>query len=478
MKVAILIPDGVGIRNFIIGRFLHELNRSAEIAVYHVMPDHVLPKYSAPAPQSVTWRPMVPYNPGHVTTALQYALSYGHMYWANTASMQRALGRTSKGSFANRTFMKASKLAGRAAAAAGMVDQLDDLHCAAVERGPEVEYYRKEFEKFRPDVLFCSHQRPSSVAPAVLAARQMGIPAASFIFSWDNLSSKGRIVAPFDHYFVWSDYMAEELKRFYPRITSDKIHVVGTPQFDPYADPSIHWTREEFFRRVGADPSRKMICFSGGDAGTCPEDPLHVEAIMKLIRAGKIKGNPQLLVRPVPVDDGARYKKVRDAYPEMIYCQPEWLFTDPGHWSKILPTANDVQFLANLTAHADMNINLGSTMTLDFGLHDRPVVNTAFDVNNPPLFGMPVYEYYYKYDHFQPVIRFGASRIARSEQQLAEFVNAYLDNPALDREGRKALVDQQVNVPLGQSSRRITEALQRISKSAGRAEDMLLQAAV
>ncbi len=478
MKVAILIPDGVGVRNFIIGKFLHELNRSAEIAVYHVMPDHVLPQYAGPAPESVTWRPMIPYNPDHVTTALQYALSYAHMYSANTASMQRALARKAKGSFGSRAYLNASKFAGRTASALGLVDRLDDLHCAAVDRRPEIAYYRREFEAFRPDVLFCSHQRPASIAPAVLAARQLGIPTASFIFSWDNLSSKGRIVAPFDHYFVWSDYMAEELTRFYPRVTADRIHVVGTPQFDPYGDPSIQWTREEFFRRVGADPSRKLICFSGGDAGTCPEDPLHVEAILQLIRSGAIKGNPQLLVRPVPVDDGARYKKVREAYPEILYCQPEWLFTDPGHWSKIIPTANDTQFLANLTAHADMNINLGSTMTLDFGLHDRPVVNTAFDVNDPPLFGMPVYEYYYKYDHFQPVIRFGASRIARSREQLAEFVNAYLDNPGLDREGRKRLVEQQVNVPLGQSSRRIKDALERIGGGRQRTPEMVLTAAV
>lgn len=478
MKVAILVPDGVGIRNFVIGRFLAELDRAADVGVYHVIPDRLLSQYSDATPSGIRWRPMTEYRPGRSTLALQYSLSWAHMYWANTASMQRALGRKSKGSWLSKTWLKGTKLAGRAAAAMGAVDTLDDLHCAAVKLRPEVDYYRKEFEEFRPDVLFCSHQRPSAVAPAVLAARQLGIPTASFIFSWDNLSSKGRIVAPFDHYFVWSDYMAEELKRFYPRITSDHIHVVGTPQFDPYADPAIHWSRAEFFRRVGADPSRKLICFSGGDAGTCPEDPLHVEVIMKQIRSGQIKGNPQVLVRPVPVDDGKRYAEVRQKYPEMIYCQPEWTFTDGNHWSKVIPTARDVQFLANLTAHADMNVNLGSTMTLDFGLHDKPVVNTAFDVNDPPLFGMPVYEYYYKYDHFQPVLKFGASRIARSQEELATHINAYLENPALDREGRKSLLQQQVNVPLGQSSRRITEALLRISRRQGKKVDLALQAAV
>jgi hypothetical protein len=112
-----------------------------------------------------------------------------------------------------------------------------------------------------------------------------------------------------------------------------------------------------------------------------------------------------------------------------------------------------------------MNINLGSTMSLDFGMHDKPVVNVAFDMSDPPLFGMPVYDYYYCYEHFQPVLEFGATRIARSPEQLAEHVNAYLENPALDREGRRRLVDLQIDVPLGESSRRIVSVLESLATS-------------
>ncbi|MEZ5401920.1 MAG: hypothetical protein R2729_19765 [Bryobacteraceae bacterium] len=472
MRVLLLVPDGVGIRNFVIGRFLHELAEEAEICVLHGIPEDLVEEYAAAAPKGIEWRPMMDYAPDRATLTVQYALTYGHMYRANTVAMQRALFKQhrSGGRLAHRIWNKVTLHGGQAAAGAGMVEALDSVHCSMVRSRPETAYYRREIERFRPDVLFCSHQRPTSVTPVVLAAHELGIPAASFIFSWDNLSSKGRICAPFDHYFVWSDYMAEELTRFYPRIRRDHVTIVGTPQFDPYADASIHWSREEFFRRVGADPSRKMICYSGGDAGTCPEDPLHVGVLARLIREGKIEGNPQVLVRPVPVDDGRRYAAVREEYPEIIYCQPEWVFASKEDWTKVLPTARDVQFLSNLTAHADMNINLGSTMTLDFGLHDRPVVNMAFDINDPPLFGMPVYDYYYQYEHFQPVLKFGASRVARSEAELIDYVNAYLRDPALDREGRRALLDQQVNVPLGESSRRITEALLRMVGQASHRE--------
>jgi hypothetical protein len=129
----------------------------------------------------------------------------------------------------------------------------------------------------------------------------------------------------------------------------------------------------------------------------------------------------------------------------------------------VLPTAEDVQFLANLTHHVDVNINLGSTMTLDFGLHDRPVVNVAFDCSDPPALGMPVWEYYYNYEHLRPIVELRTTRIARTREQLADHVNAYLEDPALEREGRRRLAEMQVDVPPGESSRRIVQVLEQLS---------------
>ena len=464
LQVVLLVPDGVGIRNFVLGRFLDDLSATADVHVFHVIPEELLAPYRDRCHPSVRWYPLVPYRQTRTALSLQDSLGYAHMYWANTMSMQRALGRPLKGPLRSQLFVRATRLAARALATPRAMKWLDAALCSVVRRRPETAEYTELFQRIRPDVLFCSHQRPTSVLPAVLAARDLGIPTASFIFSWDNLSSKARIAAPFEQYLVWSDFMAGELKQYYPEISDRQIHVVGTPQFDPYADERLLWSREEFFRKIGADPDRPLICYSGGDAGTCPEDPKHVAALLQLIRDGQIRNNPQVLVRPVPVDDGARYASVRAQYPELLFAQPRWIHTVPGNWARVIPTAEDIQFLVNLTEHCDMNVNLGSTMTLDFGIHDKPVVNTAFDMSDPPVFGMPVWEYYYKYEHFQPVLKFGASRVARSAGELAEFVNAYIQEPSLDREGRRRLVDLQVGVRLGDSGRVIAATLESIAR--------------
>jgi hypothetical protein len=83
----------------------------------------------------------------------------------------------------------------------------------------------------------------------------------------------------------------------------------------------------------------------------------------------------------------AGFTALRGEFPELIYAKPAWVDTEPGSWDRVLPLAEDVQFLANLVYHADLNVNFGSTMSLDFAVHDKPVVNAAFDVAQPPDFG-------------------------------------------------------------------------------------------
>jgi hypothetical protein len=460
--IALLVPDGVGVRNCILGPFAPLAAAAGPLSVYHVIPPDRLATYSAPFDRNVSWRPLEDYRETPVSFTLRWSLAYAQMYWADTRSM-RYVRRMKRGkSLRSRTVHGISRLLGRLCANRTGLRLLDAAHCQFISAVPEVEKYRCEFQRSRPSVLFCTHQRPPSILPPVLAARSLGIPTATFIFSWDNLTSKGRIAAPFDHFLVWSEHMRAELLRYYPDVAPERVHVVGTPQFDPYADASLLWSRAEFCRHVGADPARPLICYSGGDTITCPEDPEHLRVLMRLIRSGQVRHEPQIVLRPAPVDDPVRYAAVQREFPELILAAPAWIRTG-ADWSRIIPLPEDVQFLANLTLRCDLNVNMASTMTLDFASHDKPVVNLAFDIADPPVLGQPVWDLYYHFDHYRPVVELSAARFARSPDDLAAHINAYLEDPALDREGRRNLVEMQIGLPLGQSSREIIATLRQIA---------------
>ncbi|MBL8778096.1 MAG: hypothetical protein JNK12_19305 [Acidimicrobiales bacterium] len=463
MRAAVLVADGVSARNFLLGRFGPALARHGTWVAVHGLRDGFVESQVAPEGRPDAEYPLGTYDETALASLLRYTLLYGQMEWSDTESMRHNLRQPVTGSRRRRALHRTARLGGRAMAGPRRLAWVDRAHTAAVGRRPEVARHRAQLAAAAPDVLFCTHQRPPTVVPPVLAARALGIPTATFIFSWDNLSSKGRIAAPFDHYLVWSEHMAAELCHYYPEIPRDRVHVVGTPQFDPYDEEGRLWTRAELCARLGLDPARPVLCFSGGDAGNSPDDPGHVRVLLDLVRSGAIRGDAQVVVRPAPVDDGARYAGVRADFPELCWAPPLWDRPSGADWSEALPTDADVDLLANLTHHADVNVNLASTMTLDFGLHGRPVVNVAFDVTDPPPFGLPIWDHYYRFDHYRPVVELGAARFARSPTELAEHVNAYLADPTLDAEGREALARLEVGVPVGRSSATIAEVLATIA---------------
>jgi hypothetical protein len=464
VNLAILIPDGVGVRNFLLGPFLGHASQLARVDILHAIPDTVMQRAGLSSMNgTVGWHPFCTDQDGRFQEFLRYALACAHMQWMGTELMRLQLSLPIAGTTRRRLFNYAARYVGRAAGSQQGIRLLNHWHCRVAERAKSVQHYRELFEEWRPSVLFCSHQRPPQVVAPVLAARSLGIPTATFIFSWDNLSSKGRIAAPFDHFLVWSELMRQELLRYYPDVCSDRVHIVGTPQFDPYADRSLLWSRTEFFRRIGADESRPLICYSGGDQGASPGDPACVRVLMAQIRAGLIQRKPQVLLRPCPVDVGRRYDAVRAEYPELLYFQPAWIVPDRGSWANVMPLPEDLPFLANLTYHSDLNVNWGSTMTLDFAIRDKPIVNLAFDKIGPLGDRLPAWQVYSLFEHFRPVCELGAARVARNAGELAAHVNAYLANPALDRESRRRLVELEVGWPIGYSSQRIVDVLERVS---------------
>ena len=232
-NIVLLVPDGVGVRNFVIGPFLQQACARGPVHVLHAIPDTLLPHYGAALNGSVQWHGLLPFGERPLSFLLRNSLSFAQMYWVDNFPMRLVRDRAFVGSWRTRTALRLARMVGHAAAAPQRMRVLDRVHASVVSRFQESEHYRRLFEECRPSVLFCSHQRPTQILPPVLAARALGIPTATFIFSWDNITTKGRIAAPFDHFLVWSDQMRSEMLRFYPDVKPERIHVVGTPQFRP-----------------------------------------------------------------------------------------------------------------------------------------------------------------------------------------------------------------------------------------------------
>jgi hypothetical protein len=235
-------------------------------------------------------------------------------------------------------------------------------------------YYHQCLEtlqKEKPSMVFCTNQRPMTAIAPLLAAQDLGIPTATFIFSWDNLP-KATMVVETEYYFVWSDLMKKELLFYYPYIQESNIFVTGTPQFELHFHQNKLSSKEGFFKRNNLDINKKYICFSGDDITSSPDDPAYLEDTVKAVIELNRRGyNLGIILRRCPVDFSNRYDIILEKYSETIVSiNPLWKPLS-SQWNTILPTKEDDSLLSNLAEHCEMVLNLGSSMVFDFICHKK-----------------------------------------------------------------------------------------------------------
>ncbi|WP_426092185.1 UDP-glycosyltransferase [Flavobacterium sp. DSR3-2] len=236
-------------------------------------------------------------------------------------------------------------------------------------------YYNKSKEtlkKHKPAFVFCTNQRISLAIAPILAAQDLNIPTATFIFSWDNLP-KGTMVVETDYYFVWSHHMKKELLYYYPYIKDEQIIITGTPQFENHFQVKHVINKELFFKQNGLDIEKKYICYSGDDQTTSPYDPNYLLDLIEVVKGLNEKGRRLgIIFRRCPVDFSDRFDVILQENKDIVTAiVPKWDKVGEG-WNTILPTPEDSILQMNIVAHTEFVVNLGSSMVFDYAAHTKP----------------------------------------------------------------------------------------------------------
>jgi hypothetical protein len=319
-------------------------------------------------------------------------------------------------------------------------------------------------EKEKPDLVFCTNQRPVNAIAPLTAAQDLGIPTSTFIFSWDNLPKATMIVEP-DFYFVWSEYMKEELINYYPFINSDNIFITGSPQFEPHFCPKLRKTREDFFEENKLDFTIEYICFSGDDKTTCPDDAHYLqdvaEAIESLNKAGETKLG--ILFRRCPVDFSDRYDKILEKHKNLIVpVVPKWEEVG-GSWNAVLPTREDLQLQINTILHTKAVVNLASSMVFDFAIFNKPCLYLNYNVAhkedeswNP--------QKVYDFVHFRSMPTGKEVFWLRSKEEIGLNLETALENSCKTVEEAKDWFEKINFSPAENASERIWKAIDKIAE--------------
>lgn len=463
-NLGLVIVDGVGYRNFILSNFLSEAsNNFEEIIIYSGLKESV---YDLERFKNIKVVELSVYKEDKITWIFRKLNETAHLYkFKDFFGIKDTLSFTKPKGYSNRAIL--NRLI-RVVASLLHFEAVMKLYQNLIYKSFSKNVITKEFihilKQNKPNILFFTHQRPPYIAPLVYAANVNNIKTCSFIFSWDNLASKGRMPAMFDSFLVWSDLMKQELNYFYPSIIEEVIQVVGTPQFEPYIMEDYNSTKEDFIKMFKLDKNNKTICFSCGDLSTGGNDQLAIEIIAKSILNNKINESVNLLIRTSPADDGSRFINLKERYPFIIWNKPKWEQTRENHtepWSQRVPLSQDIKDLRAILEFSDVSINMCSTMSLDFMIFNKPVINQVLGNSDNGLFDD---QRFLNYDHYKKVVESGAVSIVKSEAELVNSINKCLKYPLKLEKKQKNLLNLQIGKPLEGTSQRIVESLLQLSK--------------
>jgi hypothetical protein len=457
--IVVILPRGETFRNFVYTGALDLLGEEADLTVLSVFPtpefermlkerfDRALPLESAQDRWTVRFLREV------------LDMAHGRWLWSGAARERWRLRDEEATDLKKWLKREGKKLACYPFASPWGLQRLSAIERECSRRLSVTDRYLDLYRTLKPKLVFnASHVHSVIATQAVEAAQWLGIPTATFIFSWDNLTSQGRIMLPYDYFLVWNEQLREQLLEIYPHIDRSQVFVVGAPQFDAHFDPRYHWTREEFCEKIGADPARPIVFYSTGMANQMPGEPVIVQNIARMLEDLPLKQRPQLLVRVYPKDRTNRFDALKKTLPDALFPEIPW----EKNW--FTPKIEDAYLLINSLRHAAVGINIASTISLELCMFDKPVINVAYNPTGVDIGAVDI-PAYYRFDHYRPIVESGAIRLASSEEEMRRLLVEALTNPAADRRERNALLKQMFGDLLdGESWRRAATCLTNLAR--------------
>ena len=423
-RICFLIPDGVGIRNYLYSDVIKYIREAGhEVVIWHALPDEVISLAEELHGISIEAHRFESFPDPYLIRLQREASTYARLKLNSKIKNNPTILTNwdkKRNSIGKKLLYPLAEMLGSVLKSYTAIESLERAAYRLQQRTEVYENLRNKLKTMKVDVLFCTHQRVPQIVSAILAAQSLDIKTATAIFSWDNLP-KARLPFRVDRYLVWSNYMKKELLEYYPDIPENAIANTGTPQFDFYRDKSNFHTKEEFADKYNLNPNSKWVLFSGDDQRTSPYDADYLRDIAEALRDEK---DIEILFRQVPVEDVDRYVDVLGSCLNITHIPPLW--NKGSHWSSFTPTYEDVKLLANLAKHCSTVINVGSTMALDFAFFDHPALYINYD--QPHSEGWSV-ETIYRFEHFKTMNDLNAVGWINAKSEIKEMVRMAVDRP-------------------------------------------------
>lgn len=458
--IVIIIPRGEAIRNVIYTETLPILSQKARITLLSVVTDEKFVALAQPYVERTL--PIREERETKLVRNFRALLYETHFRWINSgvAQYNRQLNELKAKTFLQKLRLWATRAAVRPLANRPTLVALSQWEQRWSYRYRPTKEFDRLFAEIKPDLVYnASHiHGVNSGGIAIRVAKEMGIPTAGFVFSWDNLTSRSRIFEPYDTFLMWNEGMKRQLMGQYPYLRDEQVMVTGTPQFDFHFQPRFWLSREELCQRIGVDPSRPFVLYTTAVGPFFPEEYRTVQLVIALLKKIDLPQKPQLVVRIYPkAPDPMMLQLAEQKIPDVIFPPMLWDL----QW--FTPSVEDQPIYTSLLRECALGINAASTVSLELMMHNKPVINLGFDPPGSQLPHALRYSKHITFDHYRPVAESGGVRVAWSAEEMGQHLFSAWQHPEVSSQHQQAFLQQMFGKTLdGRSGERVAKALLKI----------------
>jgi hypothetical protein len=305
----------------------------------------------------------------------------------------------------------------------------------------------EEVKKRSPKLIVATplNQRFAEELEYLKAARQLKIPSAGSVLSWDNLTTKGLIHVWPDVLMVWNETQVKEAHDHHG-IPRERTRIIGAPVFDVwFSELKPSTTREEFCKKHGLDPARPYLLYLGSSRNISHDEAWVVKKVREALDVSDKQAlrQMQIVIRP----HGANSKTYEGIERKGIIVVPK-MGTLPS-------TEESLQLSYDSMYFSQAIIGVNTSAMIEAMIVGKPVIAMMLDVYAKTQT---------EAQHFRQLLGEHALELVHSDEELRKVAACLMDGEDKTKPMREQFIQKYIR-PYGLSTsagERAAEALEMV----------------
>lgn len=232
-----------------------------------------------------------------------------------------------------------------------------------------------------------------------IEAQKLSIPIVSIIPSWDNITTKSRMVYKSDFYGVWSSIRIKELNEYYPYTLNKDVFVYGAPQYDLFWRDDFKFSKQQFIDKYNLNPDLPILLYTLGSPLFITTEIDVCIKFCKLALENGLLDNYQVLIRPHPIKDFSTFVSKFNEIDKRIKIQLD--VQTPKEQKNRFMNNEMLKNWVSTFYYSEIIVATSSTTILDASMYNKPHINITENLSDDRKYDAFLKDVSYKFEHLR-----------------------------------------------------------------------------